>query len=226
MLEDESGVVELEFRYTDCFITDFVFLILQGSLVNGRFVVEKVKYPLWTKEEVKRQKEDNLEFKRSILFFYGRFINEIDANQFEVFLIAPECNLVREDARSKGFNIIELDDYSLGNPIFINVNNKMIVLYCNELYKAKETGTFFGKNHVQSFIKTYISQYDINPFSKPHVYIKNIPDAYIIFQNSYSCIEKIENVFFISVPPFTSNNMYLEYITEFDIFAFRKINKS
>lgn len=223
VLEDESGVIEVELRNTDCFITDFVFLILQGHKVKDRFEVDNVKYPLWSNEEVKRQ--DIVECKKSILFFYGRCIDDIDTDTSEVFLVDPESNKVREDALNRGFNIVELDKYSLANPREVKVNNKKIILFCNELYKAKEIGTFFGKNLVQSFIKTYISQYDINPFGKPHMYIESIPDAYIIFQQSYSCIEKIDNVFFISVPPLTSNNIYLEYISEVDIFAFRKVNK-
>ncbi|KAF9762266.1 hypothetical protein NGRA_2134 [Nosema granulosis] len=229
VIEDESGVIELDFGNVDCFIVDFVFLILRGRKEGEVFVVNEVKYPSWTQKDFKSTNSISngtvSDFTKTILFFYGNFSGDINFENSEVFLMCPENKFVREEAKHRGINIVDIDEYSVGNPIFINVNNKNMVVYCNELFKSKEEGRFFGKQHIKSFIKTYISQYDINPFNKPHMYIETIPDAFIVFQKSYSCLETVQNVFFISVPQYRDDCIYLEYMAEVDLFVFKKIKK-
>jgi hypothetical protein len=208
----------LEFGNVDCFITDFIFLILKGTRTKTTFHVEKViNIPIQTK----KLKVNEL-FTKNLLFFYGNLIENIDTSKSEVFLIHPEDKKIRDIAVQKGFRIIERDNFSLNNPVYVQINDKTILLNHTEFFKNKEKGYFLGNKYVKALIRTYISQYDLSPFDVPHMYIDTIPNAFIVFQDSYTFIEKYNDIHFMSLGPFKTNQTYLEYNPSIDMFFLKK----
>lgn len=103
-------------------------------------------------------------------------------------------------------NKMEGDNAS--NPFIIETYNKKISFISHDIVQYRKNGIFLNKNPLDSFLRTFVSQYSYNPFYKANLSYEEIPNIIVIAQKFYPFIMDIEGVKVASIMP-VENKSYL-----------------
>lgn len=91
----------------------------------------------------------------------------------------------------------------VSNPFVLELYDKSIGFIDSEFFRNRQNGMFInGQNLIESFLKSYLSQSSLDPFSRSDMYLNEMPNFIIFSQNTYPFVLDVEGIKFISVPPF------------------------
>ncbi|AFM98248.1 DNA polymerase alpha/epsilon-like protein [Encephalitozoon hellem ATCC 50504] len=99
------------------------------------------------------------------------------------------------------------------NPFILETHGCSIGVIREDVFKYKEQGTFIGRNYVDSFVRTVLSQHSFNPFGISNLDIDGVPDVFIVGQDFYPFVTSVEDVVFVSCPSFKEEMSFVSYDT-------------
>lgn len=102
---------------------------------------------------------------------------------------------------------------SVTNPFKAQMGSLTLGVVMDEVFEAKTNGRYIGSSHLESFVKTYLSQYSLNPFGQTNLSFEEPFDIIAVLQKSFSCIIRTDNMYFVSLGCRGSNRVYLSYLS-------------
>lgn len=227
VLEDELDIIEINFSNVsnDSFLFENMFLAISGikkiiedSQKNEKIIFEAVKIIL-PQNIINSSKNDFLDKSKKKILFFGCYKNEKDFVNQILQKENPDIAIISCDA------VIDLNIFenckqqilvcsckcdksflpsqvkSISNPFVLELCNSKIGFIDHNLFKLRENGLFLNKNPLDSFLKSYISQSSLNPFSSADLLVNEVPNIIIISQNTYPQVIDIDSVKIYSLPP-------------------------
>lgn len=208
-----------------------MFLCLEGTKINSKFSVKKIILP-----NVEPYKSTNnfLQSKPAKIGVLGRVddlnscIEKLSKYEIDILIASKKSNIKQNNSQYLNHNleslsVIKYPCFSSGrflpinhsgqncvsNPFILELHDKKLSFIDCDLYKYKEEGIFLNKNHLESFFKSFISQYSLNPFDKMDLYYDEIPNCILITQDFLPFIIDISGITVISLPPVSENTFCL-----------------
>ncbi|ELA42268.1 uncharacterized protein VICG_00667 [Vittaforma corneae ATCC 50505] len=217
LIEDDYDVIEVDLSdvQSDGFLFENMFVGLKG-IKSGDFKVKELilpKYPVHIPsnnlELIKNAKicvfgcfDGEFEFVKTVLsietpdFCIVSVKNSINGSAFEELcsnvIICPS----RFDAEYIPFNL-----NNISNPFLINIFNNLIGFIDYNLFEHRKNGMVFNNNHIESFLKSILSQGSICPFAGSDFSVPYFPSIMIISQDFHPLVLDVEGIKFISLPP-------------------------
>lgn len=88
---------------------------------------------------------------------------------------------------------------SVSNPFEMDVGDTRVGIVMDDVFGAKRNGRYIGVPSLESFVRTFLSQYSFNPFTKDNLSFTTHFDVLIVVQDAFSCITKQQGVCFVSL---------------------------
>ena len=117
-------------------------------------------------------------------------------NKDTTFIVPCKC--------TQEFLPIKFNEFT--NPLIIELHKIKILFLDFNIFKNKENGIFLNVNHLESFLKSYISQSSANSFSKVDFECDQMPNIIVISQEFYPFVIEISGIKIISLPPISDGS--------------------
>jgi DNA polymerase epsilon subunit 2 len=95
------------------------------------------------------------------------------------------------------------------NPFFMEFKSCSVAIIRKDVFRAKERGRFMGGNFVESFVRSFISQYSFDPFGLAGLDIERMPDVFVVGQDFYPFVARVGGPLFISCPSFGEEKSFV-----------------
>jgi DNA polymerase epsilon subunit 2 len=95
------------------------------------------------------------------------------------------------------------------NPFLLELKHCSIAVIREDVFRAKERGRFVGGNLVNSFVRSFASQYSFNPFGLAGLNIEKMPDMFVVGQNFDPFVVSADGVLFVSCPSFREEESFV-----------------
>lgn len=128
-------------------------------------------------------------------------------------LLCPDCDDQYPSLLPKKVSVKEEHRTlrTVTNPFTMEIGATTIGVIRDDIFRSKRNGRFFGKNHIDSFVRSILSQYSFNPFGLPNLSVDSLPDVFVVGQDFYPFVTTAEHVLFVSCPSFREEMAFVSY---------------
>lgn len=217
VIEDDHGVVELELTgcRSNMFLFENMFLAAEGHRRNGVFAVDEfVRPPI----RVYSRQNSFLEQRGAKICLFGCFTDQHALVDRAIDQYRPDICVVTACASGRGVyesgitrvvtcpcrctrNFLPDRDARLTttNPFTLELHGQKIVLMDHDVFRYKEGGVFCGREPLESFLRSFLSQYSYNPFLSMDLSIDELPNIFVLLQEFYPFVQDIDGVQVVSL---------------------------
>ncbi|CAD26550.2 hypothetical protein [Encephalitozoon cuniculi GB-M1] len=149
---------------------------------------------------------------------YTNFVNGFRLNgirtQVPDIILCPDADDVYPSFLPKEIQVPEECSKVIkaaSNPFTLETRRCSIGVIREDIFKYKERGVFIGRNYVDSFVETVLSQSSFNPFGISNLDVDRTPDVFVVGQDFYPFVTSVKGVTFISCPSFKDEMSFVSY---------------
>lgn len=228
ILEDdhESIIVNFDDVKNDGFVFENMFVGLSGCKIidnnnDSFFCVYEIILP---DIQVNKSKNNFLKKNNSKICIFGGventlFIkNVIERENPDFSVVSTHLKLNFENlgtvlvtSSKKDESLLPSKMQNISNPFILELFDSKIGFIDCELFKERSKGVFFNKNPLESFLKSILSQNNLNPFCSSDLYISEFPNIFIISQSTYPQVIDIDSVKIVSLPDDNKSYAVLDF---------------
>lgn len=217
VLEDDHGITGLDLSgcRDDMFLFENMFLAAEGRREGGVFAVEGLIRP---PVRVYSGRNNFLEQKSTKICLFGCFTDQhalvdqvVDRHRPGICILSA-CVPCKETYKSPLTHVITCpcrcrasflpdrsDRLSATNPFTLELHGLRIAFMDHDIFRHKAGGVFCNKEPLESFLRSFLSQYSYNPFSSVDLSIDVLPNVFILSQEFYPFVLDIDGVQVVSL---------------------------